>query len=85
MSKPKPVYAKNDVFFHKEAKRFFIVDSVEHSTGPKGNGFLYSLRSPNTETGKQPDWKRCYERDILEKYVPVDNQDSEMVKILYGN
>jgi hypothetical protein len=77
----KPNFKKNDVFFHKDAKRFFIIDSVESG---KGGAWLYALFSPN-EKGKAPDWKRCYEQDILSKYVPVENTSSEMVKILFGN
>lgn len=87
VSKPRPTYKKNDVFFHKIEKRFFIIDSTEWSKGPKGEGFLYSLRSPNIKEseGTKPDYKRCYEKDIPTKYIPVDSAESEMVKILYGN
>ena len=79
----KPAYKRNDVFFHKEEKKFFIVDSVEHSIGPKGNGWLYAMYSP-AKTDDARHWKRCYENDIKLKYIPVDGQDSELVKILYG-
>jgi hypothetical protein len=76
MKKTKAKAKVNDVFFHTEEKRTFIVANV--ITQPKGR--LYTLKELGT--GNDIDYKRYYEEKLMDKCDKLKN--AKAAKVLYG-
>lgn len=73
--KIKPKAKVNDVFFHREEEKMFIIDSVH----VRPNGTLYTMREI---AAKDPQYKRYYEPKLLDRCIKSKN--IKAVKILYG-
>lgn len=75
--KPKSEFKSQDVLLHNRENNFFIVESVEFMKAKDDH--LYTLKQvANGETK----YKRCYQKDITDKYSQVQNP--ETIKLIYG-
>lgn len=76
MKKSLPKPRVNNVFFHKEEQKQFIVTAVDNI---RGNRLVTFKEISANNEGK---YKRCYVDNLNEKYEKVKN--SKAVKLLYG-
>lgn len=73
----KSKFKKQDVFLHKKENKFFIIEEKEDFNS---KGWLYTLKLIAANEIK---YKRCYEKEFLEKYEKV--KDGKTIKLLFEN
>jgi len=81
MSKPKPMFKINEMFFHPEQKVFVTIDTMQYFMG-EDKGWLYALKVFNHNTGETKPWKRYYEHKVIDVLQKLKNQHG--TKVLFG-
>jgi len=76
----KPMFKKNEKFFHPEQNLFVTVDKIDFY--PDKGGYLYTLKCFNHETTETKPWKRYYENRVLAELVPL--KPNNAVKAIFG-
>ena len=80
--KAKPMFKKNQMFFHPEQKVFVAIDSMDFYEG-EGKGWLYALRVYNHDRTESKPFKRYYESKMLTDLTPL--RETKAVQVLYGD
>ena len=75
--KSKAIFKAQDVLLHNRENRFFIIESTDYMA-PKLD-WLYTLKEVSNGEVRV---KRCYQKEIAEKYSQVKNP--ETIRLIYG-
>lgn len=75
--KPKNIFKEQDILLHGRENKFFVIEGKDYMAGRQD--WLYTLKL--VANGEQQ-FKRCYQKDISEKYEQVKNP--ETIKLIYG-